>query len=383
MERSEESLRWGLEHAARLLVPEVFESLVVDRSRVLISEIPEFDTDAEIQRCVIASTRAGLRGEITWVASSAQQVPPMPEEFLTLPREMGRRRIPVRCLLHWHRIAQRDNKAFIARLAADTEDDPAVREEIIHWIGTRIDTLMSVALEATLTAYMAQAELAVEDAFNRHTSTIHEILRDDTITATDAEQMLRYPMSGYHAAAVLWSEPRETADEQPMPNSGTATRRLEDIARQLRVTLTNTSVLTLATAETTVWIWIATRTPSAIATDQIATALAAAPGARAALGVCAPGIAGFRRSHREARIAREFAPLLPTAGHRDTIATPAACSTAEMGHSTDAAGHPRIAAYVLSGNLFRIDGVSPHVAHFPIPRIGILRGPRGTERASR
>jgi DNA-binding PucR family transcriptional regulator len=115
-----------------------------------------------------------------------------------------------------------------------------------------------------------------------------------------AARRLHYDLTGLHAGLVVWGTPR-TADAVPLDLEAVATRIAEGIGSIQR--------LVAGVSPGEVWAW-ATVASAADATDRF-NALEPPSGARAVMGSPAPGIEGFRSSHREATAAHRLLLTLP------------------------------------------------------------------------
>lgn len=93
---------------------------------------------------------------------------------------------------------------------------------------------------------------------------------------------------------------------------------LEKAARGLARALGVRPPLILAASTTTAWVWLSSG-ERPIDVRKVGEALSAAPeGVLAAAGSSAAGMAGFRRTHREAVAARRFAEQHPGRGRFST-----------------------------------------------------------------
>lgn len=106
----------------------------------------------------------------------------------------------------------------------------------------------------------------------------------------------------HHVGLILWSE-SEGADADP-----DRLRALESAGRAVAAALGATNPLFCAADLVTAWLWIPRgRRGTPIPTSVVADALERVPGGRAAIGLPAAGLAGFRRTHRQALAARGLA----------------------------------------------------------------------------
>lgn len=116
---------------------------------------------------------------------------------------------------------------------------------------------------------------------------VNLILEGAPITADRASARLGYDLNRRHTAAIVWSDPG-TADPAELDRAAEALARAAGAQRPLTVLASGASL----------WVWFAASGPA----DQIQTAdlLDGVPRVRAALGLPAAGVEGFRRSHLDA-----------------------------------------------------------------------------------
>jgi DNA-binding PucR family transcriptional regulator len=115
---------------------------------------------------------------------------------------------------------------------------------------------------------------------------VNLILEGAPIAADRASARLGYDLNRRHTAAIVWSDPG-TADPAELDGAAEALARAAGAQRPLTVVASGASL----------WVWFAASEPA----EQLdAGVLSAIPRVRAALGLPAVGVEGFRRSHLDA-----------------------------------------------------------------------------------
>lgn len=119
--------------------------------------------------------------------------------------------------------------------------------------------------------------------------TVRQILDGAVLDEALAAYRLKYPLSGDHLAAVVWTDPTSPNQEA-----------LRHVTQEL-VTAENSqrSLVVLATSSSA-WVWLARSDLDAEFPSTLAAVLAPFPHMRLAVGAAGAGIDGFRRSHHEA-----------------------------------------------------------------------------------
>jgi DNA-binding PucR family transcriptional regulator len=125
---------------------------------------------------------------------------------------------------------------------------------------------------------------------------VHAILRGDDVDVDAAGTLLGHPLRPHHTAFVLWAQDGTPASD--------VVRLLEGSASALGAELGNAHTLSVASGARGLWCWVPTPVPPA---PEVLASMALRPGVRAAVGTAVPGVAGFRRSHREALAAQSVA----------------------------------------------------------------------------
>nr|WP_070381080.1 helix-turn-helix domain-containing protein [Rhodococcus sp. WMMA185] len=131
---------------------------------------------------------------------------------------------------------------------------------------------------------------------NVHSSIIHTLLGGTGSDGSTFETETNYRLDQTHVAMILWSS---GADDEATLNA--LDHHVSGIARHLT---TDSAPIVTAIDRQTLWAWLPFgRRQPVIDT----TGLPASPGIRIAIGLPSTGIAGFRRSHEQARAAYSVA----------------------------------------------------------------------------
>jgi DNA-binding PucR family transcriptional regulator len=237
---------------------------------------------------VAASTRANV---LHWAAGVARdpggRVPAnVSPEVLGIAREAFRRGIEQTVYTTYH-AGQNVVWAYWMRTAFALSSDPAVLRQALE-AGSRSVVGFVEDMVAALSEQLRRerAELA-RSSHERRFEVVSLILESAPITVGRASSQLTYDLRRRHIAAVLWTDPRhpdQAALAQAAEALGAATG-----ARQ---------VLTVIASSSSVWAWLAAAADTS--TGAIATATAAYPAVRVAVGPANAGVDGFRRSHFDA-----------------------------------------------------------------------------------
>lgn len=146
---------------------------------------------------------------------------------------------------------------------------------------------------------------------NVHSALIHGLVEGTEIDSAAFEAETRYRLDRCHVAMIVWTTV-EPADGGVSPLD----RLVRGIAEHLRAD--GPPILT-AVDRRTVWAWLPFgRRPPAIDTAALAAVVGGHSTGRVAVGLPATGLAGFRRSHEQARAAYSIA-MVQSASHRRVI----------------------------------------------------------------
>lgn len=252
----------------------------------VLATSPGLAGDPELAAAVSQSNRANM---YAWGAANVRDpgapVPPNTgPEPLIIAREVVRRGLST-SILDGYRVGQGVTWRRLMEIAFELTSDPAELHELLDVCSRSI----SAFVDATLAGIAAQIELERDDLTRgthaERRETIALILDGAPITRKRAEARLAYALTGPHIAAVIWSV-------DPAGDMARLDAAAEALGHAAAV-----RPLTVLASTATRWVWI----PSvSIDTGALRNSVETMPDIRIAIGPCADGMDGFRRSHFDA-----------------------------------------------------------------------------------
>ncbi|MGV0806580.1 PucR family transcriptional regulator [Mycolicibacterium setense] len=257
-----------------------------------IAAAPRLAGDAALEESVRASVRAMT---VRWVEAQRRRpghpVPvDVPPPALDVARDLVRHGVDFQQLLIGYRSAE--NVGCRRWLIAASESVPADMLAAIAEIGLRsINDWVDAALNSIVRQIDQERDELVGDMRARRLETITLILEGAPIREEEARDRLGYDLSGWHTGLVLWfGSPN---DEQGL---------IEKTVRLLALAVGLRPPLVLPVTAATSWVWLTGDRP--IENDSLRSHLADVPDLVTTAGTNKAGMAGFRRTHREAVAAR-------------------------------------------------------------------------------
>jgi DNA-binding PucR family transcriptional regulator len=287
---------WIRSFAVETLASEETERVVGLLNEQIAGQVAVVGRDPELRAALDASTRAQLRAFVTHLVSPGELRPP--EEAFVLARQFAARGVELGALLEVYRSGQQAALAYVTGVAedADLTAELVPRALVTVW-GNAIEWFAH-SVEQLIGAYGEERERWLRSALTRRTQLVSTILAGDRVDVDEAGRDLGHSLRRQQTALVLW-------EAEPRPD-GDAVGRLEAEAARLAARCAASRPLVVPAGPAEVWAWLATDRPP----DDALRAPDVSPGMRIAVGVTAPGVAGFRESHREAVAARDLADLL-------------------------------------------------------------------------
>lgn len=250
-----------------------------------------------------ASTRAGIES-VLWLMTGMilRGQPPReaepPEPLAAYAREFVRRGMPVGALVQTYLAAQTAFfRSWAPQLHGQLEDSGLIASGIelaATWTFEYFQALIRglVALHAEARERWAPSAAALRS------ETVSALLAGSGIDTRAAEQRLRYELDRHHLAFVIWSD-GETDDDLD---------ELQRAALDYGDSLGASGVLCVSIAPHLVGAWIGAWAPIADC-NPTQGEWVQRQGNLLAAGSSGAGVDGFRRSHREAMLARRVAQL--------------------------------------------------------------------------
>lgn len=288
---------WIRTFAVETLASEEVDRVVRLLNEQIAAQVAVIARDPDLRAALDASTRAQLRSFVTHLVNPGELRPP--DEAFLLAREFAARGVELASLLEVYRSGQQAALAYVTSVANDADLAPAqvtgalvtVWGQAIEWFAHSVEQLIG--------AYGEERERWLRSALTRRTQLVASILDGDRVDVDEAGQDLGHSLRRHQTALVLW-EADARADGDAVP-------RLEAEAARLAARCAAPRPLVLQAGPAEVRAWLATDRPP----DVRGWSAEVAPGVRVAVGVTAPGVGGFRDSHREAVAARALADVLP------------------------------------------------------------------------
>ncbi|WP_280344333.1 PucR family transcriptional regulator [Nocardia abscessus] len=308
---------WLADYVYETMRVETLERIVTRLDDVIIARIPEL-ADRDMRRDLAASTRAHARIVLSRLPSDAFEFS-LPEEAHAFARSVARRGFELRLLLRVYHVGMEAVLDYMTEVVEHRRTTPELERVVLLRLFERATKWMSTSVELLTDTYMEEREQVLRAAINRRAETVRALLDGDDVDVEQASLRLGYRLSQQHLAFVLWTD--EPTGE---PADAEATGLLDRVAARLAASFGSARVLTVPSGASAMWAWAGSDDVERAAElaapgqlERLAEAQVEAP-VRVAFGVPAAGIAGFRRSHREAVAARQVAERAPAGGPRVT-----------------------------------------------------------------
>lgn len=255
-------------------------------------------TDPALIATIRRSNRAGL---LRWATANvsdpgAHVEPYLGPEALAMARDAVRRGFDQNTL-NGYRIAQNIGWQRWMAAAFEATSDPAELRELLEVSARSIFTYVDESLALISQQIELEREQLARGAQARRAEVVALILEGAPIGADRASLRLGYELNRPHTAAVIWTD----GPAEP----GVLERAAEAVGRAA-----GALPLMVVASESSLWAWVAgDEGPDGAVLRRELDAIAHV---RVALGATAPGIAGFRRSHREALAVQRLLSRAPT-----------------------------------------------------------------------
>ncbi|MFC8849793.1 MULTISPECIES: PucR family transcriptional regulator [unclassified Micromonospora] len=284
-------------------------SLVPEMTDHFIEAIPEFRHDDAVQRLMVASTTANLEAIVALLAHK------IPEESITVPpaaaeyaRRFAQHGLSLEALLRAYRIGHnrfvRWGVAALAEVAAlpGADTGPGELAVATDRLVLRTDVYIDRVAESLVEIYESERRRWDGRTDAARTAQLRIVLDNESLSTRSAQDLIGVALGDWHVAAVGWVD-ADAADPAACLAS----------ARRMLAECLGPSVVTVAVDDATLWAWATSRRRAPVDVGALSGRLVHAAGVRITLGAPAPGLAGFRQSHREALRARAVVQAAPQA----------------------------------------------------------------------
>ncbi|WP_301546773.1 CdaR family transcriptional regulator [Gordonia sp. X0973] len=149
--------------------------------------------------------------------------------------------------------------------------------------------------------YEQERNLWLGAAGNIRSALIHGLLQESGNDGAAFEAQTRYRLDQYHVAAVIWSDAERPLTPASMETAATGLARAIGASRD---------IVSTAVDRETLWAWIPLGDhPPRLESAVLGSTLKLPPSLRICLGLPAPGLSGFRRTHEQAIAAYEVVSM--------------------------------------------------------------------------
>lgn len=285
-------------HVARRL--DARSITITDTMTERLAGIEEINPDPRLKELLRASVQANLTTILHMIQNA------IPLEQIRLPaaaeayaERLAQRGVSANSLVRAYHMGQDELRDYMVEEVEALDASPEIKLRIVQQVTDHFYRYIDQATVAVLDIHQAEQARWNASAGNVASAMIHRLLAGEAPAPglTDSTGLV---LSQYHAGLVLWSEGGSGVD--PL-------RDLEAVSRALAHSSKDSSrFLFVAVDLVTAWLWLPRgRDTEPITVQEVEAALASAPGVRAAIGLPASGLEGFRRTHRQAAAARGLA----------------------------------------------------------------------------
>lgn len=247
--------------------------------------------------------RASIESNLTTIMHMIQNDIPLEQVRLPMAAEayaerIAQRGISANALVRAYHMGQDDLREHLFEEVEALEVSPEVKLAVVQEVTRQVYRYIDKAIMEVLEIHQAEQRRWSSVAGNVASAMVHRILSGEEPAERLAAQT-GLVLKQQHVGLVLWAEAEGRND--PL-------RDLEAIGRALCTAVGTGPPLFCAIDLVTAWLWVPRgRNAEPLEPSEVVDVLAALPGARAAIGLPAVGVAGFRRTHRQAQAAREIA----------------------------------------------------------------------------
>ncbi|WP_327110923.1 helix-turn-helix domain-containing protein [Nocardia sp. NBC_01730] len=276
------------------------DQLISDLSSQIRAQVEALDLDTRMRGLFEAGTTDNLMAVLDFVQNdAAEKDVQAPTRALVYARTLAQRDVPVSALIRGYRIGHAEFLDVAMRLAVELggADSAAAIVRLVNRTAVYIDRVC----EQVGIAYEQERDRWVGSRGGLRQEWVARVLDGSVADIGQAEQVLRYSLSGSHVALNVWTDPEI---------SPRAAVDVLDAVRGALIPLFDDSrrPLLVPTDEHEVRLWFSVPREFAIDVAAIERAISALPG-RVAIGECGVDVAGFCRSLRQADRVREIVLL--------------------------------------------------------------------------
>jgi PucR C-terminal helix-turn-helix domain/GGDEF-like domain len=274
------------------------DEITADVYDLIVREIPDLDTDDRVRSMLAASVAENVTTALHilqhGIDAEHVHVPVAAEEYA---RRLAQRDVPMTALLRAYRIGSTRFQGWCLReLGRRTDDATEVSAAGIRMAEVTATYIDRVS-ELLVTAYEAEKGSWLRNLGAARASRVRALVGGERVDVAAAEAVLGYRLRQHHVGAVCWVERGDSG-------AGSLARLERATAEVARRAGCGGRPIFVPQDESCAWAWLPFGTGAGV------TALEAAKadeGIRFAFGAAGAGLAGFRRTHRQALAAQAVA----------------------------------------------------------------------------
>ena len=272
---------------------------ITDAMTERLAGIGEISSDPKLKELM----RASIESNLTTILHMIQN--DIPREQIRLPAaaeayaaRLAQRGVSANFLVRAYHMAQDHSRDYVFEEVEELDASPEMKLRIVQRISDHFYSYIDQAILDVLEIHQAEQSRWNAVAGNVASAMVHRLLAGEAPTV-GLKASTGLVLAQQHVGLILWSE--GGAGVEPL-------RDLEAAGRALASAIGTGAPLFCAVDLVTAWLWLplGRRTDAVTALD-VDAAVSAVPGVRAAIGLPAFGLGGFRRTHRQALAARELA----------------------------------------------------------------------------
>lgn len=292
------------EHSAEVggaLVPRTAQ-ISADIYQLIVREIPQVSGDPRVLKLLEASVGDNVATVLHVIQHGIDvgnvHAPATAQEYA---RRLAQRGVPVAALLRAYRIGSTRFEEWCLEELAQRTDDASLVSVAAMRIARILAAYIDNVSEEMLSAYESEKDSWLRNLGVARAARVRALLSGDRVDLGSSEAILGYRLRQRHVGAVAWiAEAGAVSD---------SLGRLEHAAAEVAVQAQcGGRPIFIPQDESSAWVWFPLGSgrsfPAQVATAAIADGSA---GIRLAIGAPAPGVAGFRRTHRQALSAQAVA----------------------------------------------------------------------------
>ncbi len=266
-------------------------------------QIPELRGDARMTELLTESIRANVTTVLDALSQHSPEVDiVVPTAALEHAKRVAQQGIPVNMIVRAYRLAQRRMTELIFAELRGINMDPTTRVAVIERITTVLFECVDRGSQEAVAAYEIEHDRWLENKNSIRAMRVRDVLAEDNSVDVDAAATaFDYPLREQHLALIVWYP--DTGAE------GDELARLQRFVGDLAGALhTPASPLFVAADNASGWAWLPYQSAPGDLIAKVRDFARLRPDTpRIATGAVGSGVAGFRRSHRQAQRVRAAA----------------------------------------------------------------------------